>query len=94
MRSYAGFTLFGVGWVAACYWRWLEMAAGLPTFTKPWVRRGFSFLFAVSILCAVASSRGPRHLIGEFPLAVITLLLVIVFLLGTGSPFIFSPANK
>ena len=91
---YAGCTLFGVAWLAVCYWRWLEMAAGLPALTKPWVRRGFSFLFAFSILCAGMAGRGERRLIGGVPLGIITLLLVTAFLLGTARPFITSPANK
>jgi hypothetical protein len=91
---YAVCTLFGVAWLANCYWRWLERAVGLPTFTKPWVRRGFSLLFAFSILGVAAASRGGRRLIGNFPLAIITLLLVIVFLLGTATPFITLPANE
>jgi hypothetical protein len=91
---YAGCTFFGVAWLAVRYWRWLEFAVGLPTFTEPWVRRAFSSLFALSILCAVAASRGERRLIGDFLLAVITLLLLIIFLLGTARPFITLPAIK
>jgi hypothetical protein len=90
---YAACTLFGVAWLAVCYWRWLEMTVGLPTFTRPWVRWSFAFLFAVSILCVATARRGKRPLIGDFPSGIITLLLVIVFLVGTARPLIASPAN-
>ena len=91
---YASCTLCGVAWLAICYWRWIEMAVGSPTFTKPWVRRGFAFLFAVAILCVVMASRGKRCLIGIFPLGIMTVLLVLAFLVGTSVPFITSPGNK
>ena len=91
---YAGCTLFGVAWLAACYWRWLEVAVASPKFTKRWVRWGFAFVFAVLILCLAAAGRGECRLIGDFPLGTITLLLVIVFLVGTGRPFVSCPANK
>jgi len=91
---YMGLTLFGVFWVALSYWSWLEMAVGLPFFTKPWVKRGFSFLFAISVLCVAMSARGERRRIGDSPLAITTLLLLIVFLVGTGQPFVNLPVNK
>jgi hypothetical protein len=91
---YAGCTLLGVAWLAVCYWRWLEMAAGLPAFTKRWVMLGFSFLFAVTILCVATASRGEHRLIGDVPLAIITLLLVIAFMAGTAIPLITSAATK
>ncbi len=91
---YLGCTFFGVAWVAICYWGWLATAAGSPTLAKPWVRRGFSILFAVVILCAAAASRGQRRLIGDLPLAIITLVLMIAFLAGTAAPLLTAPANK
>jgi hypothetical protein len=91
---YAGFTLFGIAWLAVSYWRWLEMAVGSPTLTKPWVRWGFAFLLALSILCVVMASRGQRRFIGNFRLGIITLSLVVVFLVATARPFITSQADK
>jgi len=90
---YAGCTLFGVAWLAVCYWRWLEIAVRSPTFTKPWVRWGFAFLFAVAILCVATATRGERRWLGIFPLGIITVSLVAFFLIGTSAPFITSPAK-
>jgi hypothetical protein len=91
---YASFTLFGVAWLAVCYWRWLEMAADSPKSTKPWVMRSCAFLLAILILCAATAARGEHRLLGAWDLGIISILLVAVFLVGTGRQIIIVTAEK
>jgi hypothetical protein len=84
---YAGCTFAGVAWLAFCYLRWLEKAAGSSVPTARGMKRGCALLFASSILAVALASRGAHQLIGIVPAGIIAVLLVIGFLLATGRPF-------
>jgi hypothetical protein len=83
---YAGFTFAGVAWLAFCYLRWLEKAAGSSVPTTRGMKWGCSLLLASSILFVALASRGAHQLIEIVPAGIIAVLLVIVFLLATGRP--------
>ena len=83
---YAGFTFAGVAWLAFCYLRWLEKAAGSSVPTTRGMKWGCSLLLASSILFVALASRGAHQLMGIVPAGIIAVLLVIVFLLATGRP--------
>jgi hypothetical protein len=84
---YAGCTFAGVAWLAFCYLRWLEKAAGSPVPTTRGMKWGCSLLLASSILFIALASRGAHQLIGIVPAGIIAVLLVIGFLLATGRLF-------
>jgi hypothetical protein len=84
---YAGCTLAGVAWLAFCYLRWLEKAAGSPVPTTRGMKWGCSLLLASSILFIALACRGAHQLIGIVPAGIIAILLVIGFLLATGRLF-------
>lgn len=84
---YAGCTLAGVAWLAFCYLRWLEKAAGSPVPTRRGMKWGCSLLLASSILFMALACRGAHQLIGIVPAGIIAILLVIGFLLATGRLF-------
>jgi hypothetical protein len=84
---YAGCTFAGVAWLAFCYLRWLEKAAGSPAPTTRGMKWGCALLLASSILFVALASRGTHKLIGIVPAGIIAVLLVIGFLLATGRLF-------
>jgi hypothetical protein len=84
---YAGCTFAGVAWLAFCYLRWLEKAAGSPVPTTRGMKWGCALLLASSILFIALASRNPHPLMGIVPAGIIAVLLVIVFLLVTGRSF-------
>jgi len=84
---YAGSTFAGVAWLAFCYLRWLEKAAGSSVPTTRGMKWGCSLLLASSILFVALASRGAYQLIEIVPAGIIAILLVIVFLLATGRLF-------
>ena len=86
---YAGFTFTGVAWLAYCYLRWLEKAAGSSVSTSRGMKWGWAFLLAGSILFIGLASRGPAQLIGIIPAGILAVLLVLGFLLATG--WLFRP---
>ena len=84
---YAGCTFAGVAWLAFCYLRWLEPAAGSPVPTKRGMKWGCALLLAGSILLVALACRGAHQLIGIVPAGIMVVLLVIGFLLATGRLF-------
>ena len=84
---YAGCTFAGVAWLAFCYLRWLEPAAGSPAPTTRGLKWGCALLLASSILFIALASRDAHQLIGIVPAGIMVVLLVIGFLLATGKPF-------
>jgi hypothetical protein len=84
---YAGCTFAGVAWLAFCYLRWLEKAAGSPVPTTRGMKWGCALLLASSILFIALASRGAHQLMGIVPAGIIIVLLVIGFFLATGKPF-------
>jgi hypothetical protein len=89
---YAGCTFAGVAWLAFCYLRWLEKAAGPSASTTRGMKWGCAFLLASSILFVALASRGPLQLIGIVPAGVLAVLLVLGFLLITG--WLFSRSKE
>jgi hypothetical protein len=83
---YAGCTFSGVLWLAVCYQSWLEKGTGSPAPTMAGAKWGYALLFASSVLFVALASRGAHQSIGIVPAGVIVVLLVIGFVLTTGSP--------
>jgi hypothetical protein len=81
---YAGCTFFGVTWLAVCYLRWLERAAGPLVLGAPGVKWCCALLFAVIIACVAVVSHAEHRSVGLFPFGVVTVFAVIGFLLATG----------
>jgi hypothetical protein len=80
---YAGFTLFGVAWLAVCYWRWLEFAAGSTNRTHQRIKWIYAVAFGASILCVAITCRGEHPYLGTFPFGIIFVALLSGFLVVT-----------
>jgi hypothetical protein len=76
-------TLFGVTWLAVCYWRWLETAVGFPFPTKPWIMHSFALLFGLLIVGIASLGRDGDRLLDPLAGATISMLLLALFLFGT-----------
>jgi hypothetical protein len=84
---YAGCTFTGVAWLALAYLRWLETAARAPGPGRPGVKWPGALLLAAATLFMAAASRGVHRSIGIYPAGMISVLMVVGFLLGTGRLF-------
>ena len=81
---YAGCTFGGVAWLAFCYMHWLEGAAGCPGQIGRGLKWIYAFVLGNSILLVATANRGINHSLGLTGMAIITVLLLIGFVLGTG----------
>jgi hypothetical protein len=80
---YAGFTFCGTAWLADCYLRWLEQAAGAQALRRPATRWCCALLFGAATLALATVGRGEHRLLGLIPLGVATVALVLGFLAAT-----------
>lgn len=83
---YVGCTFGGVAWLACCYLHWLERAAGSVGPTRRGLKWSCALLLGGSILFVATANRGINHSLGMTGVAVITGLLLIGFIIGTGMP--------
>ena len=89
---YAGCTFAGVAWLAFCYLRWLEKAAGSSISTSRGMKWGCAILLAGLILFIAVGFRRPHQLIGIIPAGILAVLLVLGFILITG--WLFSQTRR
>lgn len=81
---YAGCTLGGVAWLAFCYLDWIERATGSEGHIRRGLKWACALLLGSSILFVATANRGINHSLGMTGVAVVTGLLLIGFVLGTG----------